>query len=572
MSRETELYELWLKNATLDSDLIDELKSVENNEKEIFDRFYKSLEFGTGGLRGVIGAGTNRMNVYTVAQATQGLADYLNDTFDSPSVAIAHDSRIKSQAFAEAAAGVLAANGIKVWFFSVLVPTPMLSFAVRRLGCDSGIVITASHNPSKYNGFKCYDKRGYQMTDEAAAKTLSYISQIDVFDGVKRMSFDDALAEDMIDFIEGWLFNEFYDAVDSARLDKEICAKSKLKVIYSPLNGTGNRPVRTMLDRIGVEEIRVVKEQEEPDGTFPTCPFPNPEIRQVFEIALDMAKDFPADLLLATDPDCDRVGIAVRHNGEYRLMTGNEVGVLLTEYLLSRRSDLGTLPEHPVIIKSFVTTSMIDKVAAKYGAEVINTLTGFKYIGEIITQMEEKGEERDFIAGMEESYGYLVGTHARDKDAVVGSVMIVEMAAYYKQQGRDLVEVMEDLYKEHGVYLNTLINIAYEGADGMEAMKNIMTSLRNTPPETLAGLDVVSVSDYLTGKTVNRVSGEQSEIDLPRSNVLQFVLPGGSSAIIRPSGTEPKIKVYVTACADTHDGSIKLNEDISASMKISMGV
>lgn len=562
-----QLYSLWTEKAVLDPDLISELESIKYDDSEIFDRFYKSLEFGTGGLRGVIGAGTNRMNVYTVMQATQGLADYLNDSFDSPSVAIAFDSRIKSEDFAHAAAGVLAANGIKVWIFPVLVPTPMLSFAVRRLSCSSGIVITASHNPSKYNGYKCYDHRGYQMTDEAAARTLDYINKIDIFNGVKSMSFDDALAEDLVDFIEGWLFNEFYDAVDSTRIERDACAASGLKVIYSPLNGTGNRPVRTMLERIGVKEVKVVSEQERPDGTFPTCPFPNPEIRQVFEIALDMAKDFPADLLLATDPDCDRVGIAVRHNGEYTLMTGNEVGAMLTEYLLSRRAAHGDLPSAPIVIKSFVTTDLIEKICQKYGAEIRNTLTGFKYIGEIITDLDENGEADRFIAGMEESYGYLVGTHARDKDGVVGAVLITEMAAYYKTLGKDLVEVMGDIYREHGMYLNTLINIAFEGAEGMKAMNAIMDKLRNQPPKALAGLKVENVSDYLMSVSLDIETGETHTIELPKSNVLQFKLPGGSGAIIRPSGTEPKIKIYVTACAADKNAALDLNDRISAEMK-----
>ncbi|MBQ2813175.1 MAG: phospho-sugar mutase, partial [Clostridia bacterium] len=446
------LYELWLKEATLDADLVEELNGIAGNEEEILDRFYRCLEFGTGGLRGVIGAGTNRMNIYTVGQATQGLANYLNEAFESPSVAIGHDSRIKSDVFAREAAGVLAANGIKVYFYPTLVPTPMVSFAVRRFGCSSGIVLTASHNPSKYNGYKCYDARGYQMTDEAAERTLGYINRTDIFADVKRMSFDEAVESGMVTFIGEEVFNEFYDACDLQRLDKDICEKSGLKIIYTPLNGTGNIPVRTMLARLGLKDVRIVKEQELPDGNFPTCPFPNPEIQQVFELAIKMTEDFPADLILATDPDCDRVGIAVRHNGEYKLMTGNEVGVMLAEYLLSRRKAFGTLPEKPIVIKSFVTTDLIQAVADKYGAQVRNTLTGFKYIGEIVTELDEAGEADRYVVGMEESYGYLSGTHARDKDGVVASTMIVEMAAYYKSLGKNLVEVMEDLYAEHGMY------------------------------------------------------------------------------------------------------------------------
>ena len=565
------LYKLWCDNATLDADLVEELTAINGKEDEILDRFYRCLEFGTGGLRGVIGAGTNRMNVYTVGQATQGLADYLNEAFENPSVAIGHDSRIKSDVFAREAAGVLAANGIKVHFFPVLVPTPMVSFAVRRLNCSSGIVLTASHNPSKYNGYKCYDARGYQMTDEAAERTLGYINRTDIFNDVKRMGFDEAVASGKVEYIKDEVFNEFYDCCDAQRLDKDICAKSGLKVIYTPLNGTGNIPVRTMLSRLGLEEVRIVAEQEKPDGNFPTCPFPNPEIQQVFECAVEMTKDFPADLILATDPDCDRVGIAVRHNGEYKLMTGNEVGVMLAEYLLSRRKELGTLPENPIVIKSFVTTDLIEAVANKHGATTLNTLTGFKYIGEIVSELEEKGEADRFVVGMEESYGYLSGTHAHDKDAVVASTMIVEMAAYYKSLGKNLVEVMEDLYKEHGMYLNTLVNIGFEGASGMEKMKNIMNSLRCNPPKEIGGLEVTTVADYLTSVSTDIATGEETAISLPKSNVLQYKLPGGSAAIIRPSGTEPKIKIYITACAATREDAAVLTEKIDSDMKKAMG-
>ena len=572
MNQVQELYDLWRKNAVLDPDLTAELNEIEGKDEEILDRFYKCLEFGTGGLRGVIGAGTNRMNVYTVGQATQGLANYLNETFEDPSVAIAYDSRIKSQTFAKEAAGVLAANGIKVYFYPVLVPTPMLSFAVRRLGCSSGIVITASHNPSKYNGYKCYDPRGYQMTDEAAARTLEYINSIDIFNDVKRMSFEDAQAQDMVDFIEDWLFDEYYDCINAQRLDTEICEKSGLKVIYTPLNGTGNRPVRAMLSKMGLSDVRIVKEQEEPDGTFPTCPFPNPEIRQVFECGLEMTKEFPADLFLATDPDCDRAGIAVRHNGEYVLMSGNEVGAMLAEYLLTRRKELGTLPEKPVIIKSFVTTDLVQAIADKHGAQVINTLTGFKYIGEQITELEEKGEAERFLIGMEESYGYLCGTHARDKDGVVAVTMIAEMAAYYKTKGLDLVDFYESISQEYGIYRNSLLNFTFEGAQGMETMKNIMDSLRTEPPKALGGLEVIAVSDYKTSIAHDLKAGEKTVIALPKSNVLQFKLPGGSSAIVRPSGTEPKIKVYITACAGEKAAAQALETAIGSDMKQAMGI
>lgn len=570
MNDTKELYRLWKEKAVLDSDLQKELKTVENDEDEIFDRFYKNLEFGTAGLRGVIGAGTNRMNVYTVNQATQGLADYLNSEFQNPSVAIAYDSRIKSDVFAKSAAGVLAANGIKVYFYPRLVPTPMLSFAVRRLGCSSGIIITASHNPSKYNGYKCYDPNGYQMTDEAADKTYNFIEKVDIFDGVKTMDFEDALAQDMIDFIEDWLFEEFYEKVLSASVYD--CKGSDIKIIYTPLNGTGNIPVREILRRKGIENVKVVKEQELPDGNFPTCPFPNPEIKQAFEKAIEMTKEYEADLLLATDPDCDRVGIAVKDGGEYKLLSGNEVGVLLADYLLSVRKKQGTLPENPIVVKSFVTTSLVNAVASSYGAETKELLTGFKYIGELITQLEEKGEENRFIVGMEESYGYLSGIHARDKDAVVASMLIAEMACFYKNKGLSLYERIQQIYNEYGVYLNTLDNFVFEGASGMEKMKSIMEELRNNPPKTIAGLEVTETADYLRSQRKNTQTGEESAIDLPKSNVLAYKLPGGSGAIVRPSGTEPKIKVYVTACADTKENADALSKKISDDMKKNMKI
>lgn len=564
MNNINELYRLWRDKAD-DGDITNELREIEGKEDEILDRFYKNLEFGTAGLRGVIGAGTNRMNIYTVNQATQGLADYLNSEFKNPAVAIAYDSRINSDVFAKNAAGVLAANGIKVYFYPCLVPTPMLSFAVRRLHCQSGIIITASHNPSKYNGYKCYDPNGYQMTDEAAAKTYEFIQKVDMFDGVKKMSFDDALAEDRIDFIEDWLFEEFYQKVLSTGVYD--CKGSDIKIIYTPLNGTGNIPVREILRRKGIENVTVVKEQEMPDGNFPTCPFPNPEIRQAFELAIELGKNSSADLLLATDPDCDRVGIAVKNADEYELMTGNEVGVLLADYLLSRRKEMGTLPENPIVVKSFVTTSLVDEVAKTYGAETISLLTGFKYIGETITNLEEKGEADRFIVGMEESYGYLSGIHARDKDAVVASMLICEMACYYKAQGINLYDKMQSLYAKYGMYLNTLLNFGFEGASGMQKMSDIMEDLRKNPPESIAGLKVTEISDYLESKTHIVETGEEKVINLPKSNVLAYKLSSGSGVIVRPSGTEPKIKVYITANAETREKAASLSEKLGTDMK-----
>lgn len=566
------LYSLWCEKATADSDLIPELQEISGDDDAILDRFYKNLEFGTAGLRGVIGAGTNRMNVYTVNQATQGLANYLNENFENPSVAVAYDSRIKSDVFAKEAACVLAANGIKVYLYPELVPTPTLSFAVRRLGCSSGIIITASHNPSKYNGYKCYDPNGYQMTDEAAAKTYEYIQKTDMFSGVKTMSFDGALAEDMIDFIEDWLMDEFYEKVLSARVNPEALKKANLKVIYTPLNGTGNKPVRKVLKMAGVKDVTVVKEQEKPDGNFPTCPFPNPEIRQAFECAIKTAEGTDADLLLATDPDCDRVGIAVRDGEEYVLMTGNEVGAMLCEYLLSSLKEQGKLPENPIVVKTIVTTPLVETISAAYGAQTADLLTGFKYIGELVTNLEKNDETDRFIVGMEESYGYLRGAHARDKDAVVASLLICEMASYYKLKGISLKQFMDGIYEKYGMYLNTVLNFGFEGASGMQKMADMMNDLRENPPKEIAGAPVVKMSDYKLSFTKDTVTGEETEIKLPKSNVLSFIMPDNSKVIVRPSGTEPKIKVYITACGNSREQSSEKSEKIADSMSKILGV
>ncbi len=566
------LYDLWLSSANLDKDLIPELEGIKGDSEAILDRFYKNLEFGTAGLRGVIGAGTNRMNVYTVNQATQGLADYLNETFEDPSVAIAYDSRIKSKEFAESAAGVLAANGIKVYIYPELVPTPMLSFAVRRLNCSSGIIITASHNPSKYNGYKCYDPNGYQMTDEAAAKTYDYIQNIDMFTGVKTMDFEDALAEDMVDFIEDWLYDEFYEKVLSCRVNPDAIKKSGLKIIYTPLNGAGNKPVRKVFKMAGIKDVIVVKEQEKPDGNFPTCPYPNPEFRQAFECAIETAKGTDADLLLATDPDCDRVGIAVRDGDDFVLMTGNEVGAMLCEYLLSNLKEQDKLPENPVVVKSIVTTPLIEAICKEYNAEVADLLTGFKYIGELITNLEKEGKEDNFVVGMEESYGYLRGIHARDKDAVVASLMIAEMAAVYKLKGISLKKFMDSIYEKYGMYLNTVMNFAFEGASGMQKMSDIMNSLRENSPTTFADKKVVKIADYKESKNIDILTGEITEINLPKSNVLSYSLEDNSKIIVRPSGTEPKIKVYVTACGETRKESEEKTELFSQDAKKLLGV
>ena len=561
------LYQLWVENTSDNEDIHAELVAVEGNDEEILDRFYKNLEFGTAGLRGVLGAGTNRMNTYTVCQATQGLADYLNSKGKQASVAIGYDSRINSDVFSKQCAQVLAANGIKTYIFPRLMPTPLLSYAVMRLKCDSGIVVTASHNPSKYNGYKCYDPAGYQMTEEAALETYSYIQKVDLFNDVKKIGFEEAVKKGLIEYISDELVEEFYALVMQRPINPEIIRESDLKIIYTPLNGTGNIPVRTVLDRAGFKNVKIVKEQEMPDGKFPTCPYPNPEIRQVFECGLEMTKEEKADLLLATDPDCDRVGIAVLTGEEYVLLSGNDVGVLLAEYMLSQRKAKGTLPENSLMTKSFVSTPLINLVAAKYGCKVVDVLTGFKYVGEFIANLEKTGDEHRFIMGFEESYGYLIGTHARDKDAVAASLMICEMAAYYKSIGKTLVDVLNDIYAEFGIYVNSLYNFAFEGASGMVKMAEIMSETRKNPPKELAGLKVLKVHDFEASTITDTESGEISEIELPKSNVLAYSLPDGNFAIVRPSGTEPKIKVYITGCGKTKESAQKTASDLGEAMK-----
>lgn len=558
------LYNEWLEKATGDPDLKAELESIKGNDDEILDRFYRSLEFGTAGLRGVIGAGTNRMNIYTVGRATQGLADYLNANYDNPSVAIGYDSRIKSDLFSKEAASVLAANGVKVYIYDELEPTPCLSYAIRYYHTQSGIIITASHNPAKYNGYKCYNPNGYQMTDEEAAEAYEYIQKVDYFTGIKKVDFDDAVNAGKIEFIGEKVINSFLDEVQKQCINPEIVKNADLKVIYTPLNGTGNKPVRAILDRIGVKSVYVVPEQEYPDGNFPTCPFPNPEIKQVFEICIEMNRKIGADILLATDPDCDRVGIAVPDKtGELVLMSGNEVGAMLLNYILSQRLEKGTLPKSAIAVKSFVSTDLAEVIAKKYNCTFKNLLTGFKYIGELITNLEKEGRASDFVMGFEESYGYLAGTHARDKDAVVASMLICEMAAYYKTKNMNLVDVMNSLYDKFGYYCNEVKSYTFEGAEGMEKMAQIMDTLRQNPPKTIGDFIVTAVSDYKTSK-ITFTDGKEEKIELPKSNVLAFALENGNKVIVRPSGTEPKIKAYLTAIGNDKESASKIAKTLES--------
>ena len=537
-------YQEWLAHTLEDPDLTAELQAVKDDPEAINDRFYRDLEFGTGGLRGVIGAGTNRMNIYTVRKATQGLADHINQTCKNGSVAISYDSRHKSDVFAKEVARVCAANGVKAYLYPQLMPTPMLSFAVRDLKCSMGVMITASHNPAKYNGYKAYGADGCQITNETADAVLANILAVDEFDSVKLADFDEALAEGKIVYIGEDTVERYFENVQKQSIHSEIVKTSGFKVVYTPLNGTGNKPVREILKRIGIKDVTVVKEQENPDGDFPTCPFPNPEIKQALELGMKYCEETGSDLLLATDPDCDRVGIAVKYQGDYKLLTGNEVGTLLLDYIASQRKAMGTLPERPLAVKTIVTTDLAARVAEKHGVELLDVLTGFKFIGEQIGRMEAAGEADRYIFGFEESYGYLAGTYVRDKDAVVASMLICEMAAFYSRQGKNLVDVLNELYATYGYYLCTQQSFGFEGEAGMEIMKKLMNHLRENPADRIDGDKVIAFGDYLKNVRTDRLTGEQTHIDLPKSDVLMYEMEGGSKAVIRPSGTEPKIKVY----------------------------
>ncbi len=564
--KEMELYELWKKKAVGDPDLVEELNRIAGDEVAVKDRFYDELQFGTAGLRGVIGAGTIRMNIYTVRRATQGYADYLLETFDRPSVAIAFDSRIKSDLFAKETACVFAANGIPVHIFKELQPTPVLSFAIRYLKAQGGVVVTASHNPSKYNGYKAYGADGCQMTEEAAGAVMRKMQAVDVFDGAKTMDFDEGVRTGKISIIGEDLLNAYLDAVAAKAIHPGIGKEAGLKVVYTPLNGAGNVPVRKILAREGFEQVHVVPEQEMPDGNFPTAPFPNPEIRQAFECALKLAEQVGPDILLATDPDSDRVGIAVRQDGEYVLMSGNEVGAMLLNYICSQRLAAGTMPKNPVAVTTIVSTRMTAAIAEKYGVQLIDVLTGFKYIGEQIGLLEKKGEDDRFLFGFEESYGYLAGSYVRDKDAVVGSMLICEMAAFYKKQGKTLYEVMQGLYEEFGYYKNAVDSIVREGAAGMAELQGIMEKLRENPPAQIAARKVTGIADYARSTDADLVRGTESVIHLPKSNVLCYRLEGGAQVIVRPSGTEPKVKIYYTAKAPTSEEADGITEQLKASM------
>lgn len=568
-----EEYKRWMTADLEDADLMPELAKIEGNDDEIKERFAVALKFGTAGLRGVLGAGTNRMNIYVVRQATQGLANYVLKKYGNGSVAISHDSRIKADLFMNEAARVLAANGIKVYITSELQPTPVLSYLVRYFKCQAGIMVTASHNPAAYNGYKAYGEDGCQMTDVAANTVYDEISKLDMFKDVKIADFDEAVKSGMIEYVDESVYDTYLEKVMEQQVNPGVCKGADLKVVYTPLNGTGNKLVRKVLGKIGVNDVVVVPEQELPDGNFTTCPYPNPEIKEALAKGLELCEKEQPDLLLATDPDADRVGIAVKdYDGSYRLISGNEDGVMLTNYILSCKKASGKLPEKPVVVKTIVTTKLINKLCEKYGCELKNVLTGFKYIGEVILNLEKKHEENRYLFGFEESYGYLSGTYVRDKDAVVASMLVCEMAAYYKKQGKSLAEVIDGLYEEFGYYLNQTYSFEFDGAAGMKKMSDIMTAVRDNTPKSIAGYDVVNVSDYFLRKETDVVTGSVTDIDLPKSNVIALHLADDNAVIIRPSGTEPKIKLYITSVGKDKDNAAEICEKLVVASKEILGV
>ncbi|MGI6055526.1 MAG: phospho-sugar mutase [Bilifractor sp.] len=551
-------YKRWLNADLIDFDLKKELRDIEGDDEAIKDRFAVKLQFGTAGLRGTLGAGTNRMNIWVVRQATQGVADWVKTQGGTQTVAISYDSRLKGWNFARDAAGVLAANGIKVRIYDELMPVPALSFATRYYKCNAGIMVTASHNPAKYNGYKAYGPDGCQMTDDAAAVVYDSIQKTDVLTGAKYMSFAEGVEKGLIQFVGDDCKEALYAAIEERQVRPGLAKTAGLKLVYSPLNGTGLVPVTRVLQDIGITDITIVPEQEYPNGYFTTAPYPNPEIFEALKYGLELAKKTGADLMLATDPDADRVGIAMKcPDGSYELVSGNEMGVLLLDYICAGRIEKGTMPKNPVAVKSIVSTPLADLVAKHYGVELRHTLTGFKWIGDQIAQLEAAGEVDRFIFGFEESYGYLAGPYVRDKDAVIGSMLICEMAAYYRSIGSSIKQRLEEIYKEYGRYLNKVDSFEFPGLSGMDKMAGIMAELRKNPPADFAGRKVVSVTDY----------EEPEKTGLPKANVLIYGLEDGASVVVRPSGTEPKIKAYYTTKGKDLAEAEAEKEELAAALK-----
>ena len=550
-------YQRWLERAT-DAELLEGLKRME--ESAIEDAFYRDLAFGTGGLRGVIGAGSNRMNVYTVAKASQGLADYLAKRFSAPSAVIGYDSRLKSDVFARVTAGVLAANGVQVHFWPQLTPVPTVSFATRYLRASAGVMITASHNPAKYNGYKVYGADGCQVTVEAAAEILSEIEKLDLFDGVKRADFDACLHDGRIRLISDEVLAAFLEAVkaQSALFGEQAC--KDIAIVYSPLNGAGYVPVTRALKELGYARVTVVEEQRLPDGHFPTCPKPNPELPEALALGIQTAKAQNADLLIATDPDCDRVGVAVRNaQGDYEILSGNEVGLLLLDYLCAQRMKHGAMPADPVLIKTIVTTDMAERIAAHYGVRTVNVLTGFKFIGEQIGRLEAQGRLNSYVFGFEESYGYLSGPYVRDKDGVGAACLICEMFSYYAARGVSLLDRLEQLYADYGYCLNTLHSYTYDGSAGFARMQAVMQGLRG------------GVASFGTRKVLRVLDYAEGLDGLPKSDVLKFILEGGCTLVVRPSGTEPKLKLYLSVSAQSREAAQEAEAELLRSAEALLG-
>lgn len=548
-----------------DNSLVIDFENSKSNDSDLYEKFYKNLTFGTAGMRGIMGAGPNRMNIYTVRRATQGLANYLKHNFNKQNlkVAISYDSRINSYEFAKESACVLAGNKIKVYLTQRLQPTPTLSFLVRKYECDAGIMITASHNSAKYNGYKCYGRDGGQMTDESAAKVASEMELIDMFKDVKFCSLKKALEDGFINLnINEEYYIEHIKCAVNQCINLNVFDDSDLSVVYSPLNGTGLEPIKKLFEKLQIKKVFIVPEQEHPDGNFSTCNYPNPEEKEALDLSIKLAKKVNADIVLATDPDCDRVGIAVKTNNGYSLLSGNVVGVLLTNYLLSQKYEKKTLPKDPIVIRTIVSTPLVDLIAKKFGGRVVSVLTGFKYIGEQILKLEQKGLEENFVFGFEESSGFLSGTYVRDKDAIVASALICEMTAYYKRKGKNLVDVIEEIYKEFGFYKNVTVGFTFEGSSGEIKIKNLMEHLRKDGPDSFADLKIEKTIDYLF----------ENNTGLPKSNVLVYVLENQNLIVVRPSGTEPKIKIYVTAVSDSKENSEILSQKIIEDIKVKLGL
>ena len=565
-------YRRWLDNVK-EVGLLEDLKGIEGNDEEIRGRFSQHLSFGTAGMRGILAAGTDRMNIYSVGRATQGLADYINEVFGGGSVAVSYDSRIMSEDFARETASILAANGVKAYIYSRLMPVPMLSYAVRELKCQAGVMITASHNPSQYNGYKVYGSDGCQMTDDDANAVLRRIEKHDYFSGIKQTDFEAAVSDGRIEYISRKVCESYYNDLMTCRVNPDIpLRKNNVSVVYTPLNGAGNEPVRRVLEMCGIRKVTVVPEQEHPDGNFPTCPYPNPETEEARKLGLELCAKVKPDIFIATDPDADRVGVAFpEKDGTFRSLTGNEAGILMLDYVLRGATENGTLPKNAVTVRSIVSSSMADEIAASYGAEMRVVLTGFKYIGEQILLLEQAGEQDRFVFGFEESCGYLGGSFVRDKDGVYASMILCELTSYYKSKKTTPLEVLDSLYEKYGFYRHKVANIAFPGADGAAEMKAVTERLREHPLKEIAGFRVTETDDIMKHEHTAE-DGTVTPIDLPTSDVLLYTLENGAKVIVRPSGTEPKMKLYISAKEDSAEKSDALAEELESAIRAAAGL